>query len=426
MALITIKNAAINLDASEIPNLDASKITTGNFDASRIGSGTLADARISASSVSQHAQSFDDNKIVNDISTLALRQASNENKTAYNTNSMYIDVFQDASGINLTNAYRSSGEYINTLQEIYGSNSNQDSYLNDSARSAMGMPNQYGTNPALLYDGNIGGSNGMIYWANSHTSPSPSGGIPQFSAYTYDPATHGVSGTYPCMFYFLGNSGSAKALINGSTIDWYSRETSGRINQHYWVYQDNGDDTWYQMLGTGNGNTSGTWTSGGTLGSSNSDGWNGITYTGSNVAVKAIALITVSHQNGNNYPGIQEFSFEMADYTLNANATGSIESNTITASSSTNKMGAIITYEDTQGTNALNTDIILKLSANNGSSYSTATLTAMPDFSSGIKMAKVNDLTIGTAGTQLKYKLEFANQNASSKEARIRGVSLQY
>ena len=43
----------------------------------------------------------------------------------------------------------------------------------------------------------------------------------------------------------------------------------------------------------------------------------------------------------------------------------------------------------------------------------------------GIKMAKVNDLSV-TAGTQLKYKLEFANQASGSKEARIRGVSLQY
>ena len=38
-------------------------------------------------------------------------------------------------------------------------------------------------------------------------------------------------------------------------------------------------------------------------------------------------------------------------------------------------------------------------------------------------MAKVNDLSV-TAGTQLKYKLEFANQAEGSKEARIRGVSL--
>ena len=42
------------LTASEIPNLDASKITTGS----------IADARVPASAVSQHASSFDDNKIV--------------------------------------------------------------------------------------------------------------------------------------------------------------------------------------------------------------------------------------------------------------------------------------------------------------------------------------------------------------------------
>ena len=88
-------------------------------------------------------------------------------------------------------------------------------------------------------------------------------------------------------------------------------------------------------------------------------------------------------------------------------------------------MGAVITYENASGTNTLNTDIILKLSADGGSNYSTATLTALPDFSTGIKMAKVNDLSV-TAGTQLKYKIEFANQASGSKEARIRGVSLQY
>jgi hypothetical protein len=40
-------------------------------------------------------------------------------------------------------------------------------------------------------------------------------------------------------------------------------------------------------------------------------------------------------------------------------------------------------------------------------------------------MAKVNDLAV-TAGTNLKYRINFANQSLGSKEARIRGVSLQY
>jgi hypothetical protein len=88
-------------------------------------------------------------------------------------------------------------------------------------------------------------------------------------------------------------------------------------------------------------------------------------------------------------------------------------------------MGAIITYQDNAGTNTLNTDIVLQLSADNGSNFTTATMTALPDFATGIKMAKVNDLSV-TAGTQLKYKISFANQASGSKEARIRGVSLQY
>ena len=117
--------------------------------------------------------------------------------------------------------------------------------------------------------------------------------------------------------------------------------------------------------------------------------------------------------------------FDIYKNTISANATGNFISNTITAPSSVSSMGAIITYQDQTGTNALNTDIVLQLSADGGSNYSTATLTALPDFSTGIKMAKVNDLAV-TAGTQLKYKLSFANQASGSKEARIRGVSLQY
>ena len=114
----------------------------------------------------------------------------------------------------------------------------------------------------------------------------------------------------------------------------------------------------------------------------------------------------------------------ISGYGFTTSASGSFEGNTITASS-TNNMGAVLTYQDHAGVNALNTDIILKLSADNGSNYSTATLTALPDFSTGIKMCKANDVSV-TAGTQLKYKIEFANQSGGSKEAIIRGVSLQY
>jgi hypothetical protein len=60
MAIIKVRNPAIDLDAAEIPNIPADKITSGTMDAARIGSGTFADARIAASSVTQHASSYID------------------------------------------------------------------------------------------------------------------------------------------------------------------------------------------------------------------------------------------------------------------------------------------------------------------------------------------------------------------------------
>ena len=81
-----------------------------------------------------------------------------------------------------------------------------------------------------------------------------------------------------------------------------------------------------------------------------------------------------------------EFSTNIIKTT--SSATGSFESNAITAPASTSKMGAVITYQDNAGTNTLNTDIVLKLSADGGSNYATATLTALPDFATGIKMVK--------------------------------------
>ena len=43
---------------------------------------------------------FDDNKIVNDLSTLGLRVHTQENLNASNTNSQYVDVFNDDSFTN--------------------------------------------------------------------------------------------------------------------------------------------------------------------------------------------------------------------------------------------------------------------------------------------------------------------------------------
>ena len=109
----SINTAIAANTAKDLTNLNASNLLTG----------TVPDARISASSVQQHASSFDDNNIINDISALALKINGIQNATRYNTNSISVDTFQDANGIaSLTNMARDTlgGEFIASVIQSYG------------------------------------------------------------------------------------------------------------------------------------------------------------------------------------------------------------------------------------------------------------------------------------------------------------------
>ena len=394
MAIIKIKNAAIDLDAAEIPNIDASKITSGSIASARLGnidltnlsasnltSGTIPDARVSASAVSQHATSFDDNAIVNDISTLALRSATSENAIAYSTSNQFIDVFQDASGIGTqTNTNRNASEYVSSVSssEDYESGDQRSTYTITNSTSSINRP--------------------LSNWLN--------GSLTDNDANAWHWLGNGNNQNGNWIMFDLG-SGNSK-IFTGAKMYQNGNHNSGK-----WLWRASNDLNTYTNL-------SSTFDWEGSLGSSpyyyNEQLWSNTT------AFRYIELKGQVGATDTSSPYQTEVQFKIASFI--ANATGNFISNTITAPTSTSSMGAIITYQDQAGTNALNTDIILQLSADNGSNFTTATLTAMPDFSTGIKMAKVNDLAV-TAGTQLKYKISFANQSGS-KEARIRGVSLQY
>ncbi len=438
MAIIKVANRAIDLDAAEIPNLDASKITTGNFDASRIGSGTFADARISSSSVSQHAQSFDDNKIVNDISTLAIRQASNENKSAYNTNSMYVDVFQDATGIDTeTNTDRNENEYVSSMINTLGSKSYFTNSNINRASSYMTIDEVDSTNNHSRFHFNSHGS-GSGNWAMYSQSAVLTGNF-EFEYATHSTGYNNVGDPNDNLWFQFGiapnitnlvtnNSFYNRANSNGQVGLWYATQGNGKSYNN--VYYGNGSSVSHIWEGGSSASLSTgqivKWTRSGSTFKLYTNGTLRHTVTDYTSSADMWAVVSSgyngAYQSGNN-PKFDDVNYRAS--TVSTSATGNFTSNNITAPSSVSSMGAIITYQDQAGTNALNTDIVLQLSADGGSNYSTATLTAMPDFASGIKMAKVNDLSV-TAGTSLKYKISFANQASGSKEARIRGVSLQY
>ena len=108
----------------------------------------FADARIAASNVSQHAVSFDDDKIVNDISTLGLRVHTQENLAASNTNSASFDTFQDSSAIsNLTNTSRDTiNEYMATESSAYTGDSDTLLFDANTKTAAQVHANSFDTN----------------------------------------------------------------------------------------------------------------------------------------------------------------------------------------------------------------------------------------------------------------------------------------
>jgi len=451
------RNIADLLDANgdvksgSLDNVPAVDLT--NLSASNLTSGSIPDARVPASAVSQHATSFDDNKIVNDISTLAIRQASNENKGAYNTNSMYVDVFQDATGYtNGANTSRDALEFISSTTDstpasvkilIQGNDTACKEAVNDitptltTATQSTGHK-KYGTGSVhfpsagakarygTISAGNIATDQDFsidcwCYHSDSHSSESP---VFDIGGYY----TGGINGALMCRIDEHQESKIAIQMTDGTSVQYTLIGSAGDIPNSAWFHLalTRQSNTWRIFVdGTQKSMTA-----------SGSNPENQITM-GSNYGLD-LGWLTQQNQSmdgyidnfrvsvGTNLFGTSNFTPYASDINyVTASATGNFTCPNITAPSSVSKMGAIITYQDNAGTNTLNTDIVLKLSADGGSNYSTATMTAMPDFASGIKMAKVNDLSV-TAGTSLKYKIEFANQASGSKEARIRGVSLQY
>ena len=430
--------------ADDIPNLDASKIT----------SGSIADARIPASAVSQHATSFDDNKIVNDISTLALRSATSENAIAYSTSNQFIDVFQDGSGIDTTtNVQRNDSEDVSSISSSIvehtndsntrllitsnttnGSTTFTDSSSNNiSLTSISGMSHSTAQNKigssSLFFDGidnrlftastnllnlgNFSNTYTIEFWIYSSNWTSGSGG----SVMTY-----GSSGNAAIWKINVNSGNISLEAKSAATWSWSGSSivnllSSGTLATNQWHHC-----AFVNNNGTVNTYHNGIYKNAGTISTSGSDSY--ALHLGSYFQddVESINAYMDSIRISDNVRYTGTFT---PNTLITQSATGNFTGTTITAPSSVSSMGAIITYQDNAGTNTLNTDIVLQLSADNGSNFTTATMTALPDFSTGIKMAKVNDLSV-TAGTQLKYKISFANQALGSKEARIRGVSLQY
>ena len=157
------------------------------------------------------------------------------------------------------------------------------------------------------------------------------------------------------------------------------------------------------------------------LNAGGSNGWKSLTGMSSNNTWRYWKFYKTNGAAGGGYHA------ELAMEGTPTNATGSIISNTYTAPSSRSSVSGVLLYRDVSGTATLGTDLKVFFSCNNGTNYTEATsYTALNmAFKTGVKAVTLGKATC-TAGTQIKFKVEWANQASGSKVTGCQGVALQY
>jgi hypothetical protein len=422
------------ISTNDVPDLPASKITSGTF----------ATGRISEASVTQHAQSVDLQPVKSDITALALREATNESSASFNLPNQHIDTFAtDTLGTKTTTGVDDSGFvssiYLGSASLIdftsidgsgtdvkYKTSGNLDSsgYMNNTSFTNMSDNSGMVTNMDTHYqlNNNWSGVASMVYAT----------AVPRDST---DRTTHYIIYDFGATYHFGGV--------------WYIGKQNGYGDMRKFKFQSSTDDSSYTNIDMSGVTTTSTSYSGasissgskggGTVGSASSDGsfilaeHTGIYYSSANTMANfpATNMRYLKIFLMNQYTGTANvnagWTFNITKRATVTSATGTIIQNTNTVGSAKTKVGGTILYKDLSGTATLGTDLKVYFTCNGGtnwteaSSYSAIT----PVYSTGVKQVRLGETTC-TSGTDVRYKVEWANQASGSKETQLHGIGTNY
>jgi len=426
---------------------NASNLASGTVGSARMGSGTASASTILYGDGSWKTEpaEYNDAAVLNDIATLALHSAVQNNQAAYNLSNAFIDQFEDSSGIDvLTDVVRNSSEYMttisgtaedsNTVLLLHCDGANDGTTFTDSATGGNAphtvtavadahtdtSEKKFGTASAQL-DGTGDylsvAANSDFQWSTGEytidlwAKQAGTGFQPLYTSIQGESAGDG-----PWWGNYVAGGWFAYSDDSTNSWEWTNTQTLPVTAwTHYALTRDGGTQRFYMNGVQQTSATATTQNSGvAVLFGGGYGNWNGY-----------LDEIRVS-DNVCRYPNGTTFSVPTEPYGLIDNATGNYTSTTETASATVSEMGIVVLYKNAYGTAALNTDLIAAVSADGGSNYTTTTLTAAGTFSTGINIAVANGVSISNTGTAPKYKISFANQSASSKETQVYGVALLY
>ena len=364
--------AISKIKSDSIDSLDASKITTG----------TIANARVPASAVTQHVTGYSDVSIRSDILKLAIHQAIDGNRAAYNLDNSFIDTFEDDTGITTETTVdrNATGEYVSSITGVVGT----PAYITGDRQSTITVSTTLTLDAGAGNSGTQGLVNGIAASGNNSLI---------FSAQT-------TAGKEIKFDFLAGNS------VKITEAKYY--ETSNTPAQGVWKWQGSADDTTYTDIGSsftlagaevqtqtslsGNTNNYRYYRLFGVSGSTSASGWN------------------------------TEVEFKMGALVDTTNATGTLISDAQTASTSRTSASGVIIYEDGVGTNTLGTNLKIYFTANNGTNWTEATSYGTATTYSGTKkLVKLGSTTV-TGGTQVAMKAVWAGQAVSTDGQIARGT----
>ena len=325
-----------------------------------------------------------------DIATLALQVAIDTNKNAYNLRDSFIDQFEDDSGlVTQTNVDRHSDEYVSSVylsstqtQVAQNVGTIIGEFTHDQANAYDGITNQANSAAARKQVNSQSGWFGKD-WGSGNTKY-----ITGFKLWSTnnDGLCDNGSVTSGCSLTLYGNTGIATATATN---------LGGLTNLNF--RQNNHVDDYTKL--------------------------SGLTDT-TGYRYHWINLQIPSNQAANWFRIAELQWFENS---LTASATGTlIGKGPNQASSARTKVSGVLLYKDSSGTATIGTDLKIYVTCNAGTNWHEVTSrTVGPDFSAGIKTIYLNETTC-TSGTDIRYKVEWANQAAGSKVTQLHGIALNY
>jgi hypothetical protein len=383
----------------------------------------------------------------NDIATLALHSAIQNNQKAYNLSNAFVDQYEDSTGIDVETltARSASGEYVSTQTTV----------------AADG-------NTALLISSNT--TNGSTVFTDSSTNAQTItvGGDTEHSTAYSKFGTSSIkfdgTGDYLTVPYNVVNTVTMPTGNAARTVDFWFRPTVAAGDYVFSTGVGSGANTLFSLsqylgnyyfqgygagdMGTGFAVTINTWAHVAIVKDASTvyvfiDG--DLKASGAKTLNTTGTILSIGCYSGGSFPSnfaplhyqdefrvsniarwTSNFTPPTSPYGETTNATGNYTSSTETASATVSKMGIVVLYKNADGTTTLDTDLVAQVSADGGANYVSAPLTAGGTFSAGINIAKSNDITISNTGTAPKFKISFANQAAGSKFTQVHGVALLY